>query len=76
MTTTRGAVITAAAGNRLAHHLFLELFRLKKRARKSGPTQDSLLTLACIGKFSYLLRPVGPALMSQSASPGNRSHDP
>ena len=39
-------------------------------------TQDSLLTISGIGKFSRLLRPVGPAFMSQKASRGSHSHDP
>ena len=47
----------------LAHLLFLELFTFEKRHRKTDITQGSLLTLARIGKFSRLLRPVGPALM-------------
>ncbi len=38
-------------------------FRVKKRLRSREITQDSLLTLARIGKFSRLLRPVGPAFM-------------
>jgi len=39
-------------------------------------TQGPLLTLSGIGKFSRLLRPVGPAFMSQKASRGSHSHGP
>ena len=47
-----------------------------KEFTKGEFTQGSLLTLSGIGKFSRLLRPVGPALMSQSASGGSYSHSP
>lgn len=39
-------------------------------------TQGSLFTLSGIEKFSRLLRPVGPAFMSQKASPGFHFHGP
>lgn len=64
------------AGNRLAHPLFSKLFRLSKRCWKPTPLKVPALTIAGIGKFSYLLRPVRPAFMSQNASPGYHSHDP
>jgi len=75
VTTPRGAVITAAAGNRLTHLLFFKLFTFDKRVRINEPTQDSLIVLSHIVKFSRLLRPVGPGFMSQNPSPGYRSHD-
>jgi hypothetical protein len=67
--TTRGAGITAAAGTRLAHPLFLELFGLKKSPLLRESTPDFFLRLAPIGKVSRLLRPVGPGLLSQNPSP-------
>ena len=48
----------------------------QQKNSQSESTQDSLITLSCIVKFSRLLRSVEPALMSQSASRGYRSHDP
>ncbi|SVA75887.1 uncharacterized protein METZ01_LOCUS128741 [marine metagenome] len=39
-------------------------------------TWSSLVTVSCIAKFSRLLRPVGPGLVSQSPSPGNLSQGP
>ena len=39
-------------------------------------TRNSLLTLACIGKFARLLHPVGLGPVSQCPSPGYHSHGP
>ncbi len=39
-------------------------------------TQDSLITLSCIVKFSRLLHPVGLGPLSQCPSPGYLSQDP
>ncbi len=47
-----------------------------EKASLCDATQAPLVTLSGIAKVARLLRPVGPALMSQSASPGYRSHDP
>ena len=76
MAATWTAGITAAAGTRLTRPLFAKLFGFGKRLCKSITTQCSLLSREAIGKFSRLLRPVGPALMSQSASRGSHSHGP
>ena len=67
--TTRAAGITAAAGTRLSQPLFLKLFRIEKSQPKEG-TRGSLVALSRIAKFSRLLRPIGPGLVSQSPSPG------
>ena len=38
-------------------------FYSKQKTPHCGATQDSLVTLSCIAKFSRLLRPVGPGFM-------------
>ena len=39
-------------------------------------TWNPLIAVSCIVKFSRLLRPVGPGLVSKSPSPGNLSQGP
>ena len=68
--------ITAAAGTDLAQPLFSYLFKVRKSFCINKNTQDSSLTLACIGKFSHLLHPVGLELVSQSSSGGTASQRP
>lgn len=48
----------------------------RQKVMLSMTTQGSLLAPSGIGKFPRLLRPVGPAFMSQKASPGSCSHNP
>ena len=76
MTTTRAAGITAAAGTGLTQLLLYMLFRHINSLYKCIGTQDSLVAVSRIAKFSRLLRPVGPGLVSQSPSPGNLSQGP
>ena len=68
--------ITAAAGTDLAQPLFSYLFKVRKSFSFKKSTQDSSLTLACIGEFSRLLHPVGLELVSQSSSGGIASQRP
>ena len=88
-TTTWGAGITAYRGstlviigtNRGGWHLSYPplipppFFRGEKPLQSKG-TPGSLFALSRIEKFSRLLRPVGPGLMSQSPSGGYCSHSP
>ena len=63
-------------GTRLTHPLFAKRFRFDKSSLRRGNTPDLFLTLACIGKVSRLLRPVGPGFLSQNPSPGFLSQGP
>ena len=49
---------------------------LAKASSKRESTLNSFVTLACIAKFSRLLRPVGPGFLSQNPSPGFLSQGP
>ena len=72
---TCGAGVTAAAGTRLAHHLFAKIFTLSKSPAKLS-TQGSPITLSCIVEFSRLLHPVGLGTVSQFPSRGNLFQGP
>ena len=76
MITTCGAGVTAAAGTRLTHHLFANLFTVGKSPGISLSTRSSLLALAHIGKVSRLLHPVGLGSVSKYPSPGYPSQGP
>ncbi len=75
MIATRGAGVTAAAGTSLTHHLFAKILTQQKPMLCIS-TWDSLITLACIVKFSYLLHPVGLGPVSQCPSRGSLSQGP
>ncbi len=76
MITTRAAGITAAAGTRLTQLLLYMRFKHKNSIHLRAYTWDSLIVLSHSVKFSRLLRPVGPDIVSQISSPGYCSHNP